>query len=620
MSPHAERKYTVSTISVTPPPSPLRAPTPLPPQTHSFIPSRPLTLVCVGFLTFAGTLQADLTLANQGHSPYRIVIPTDAIPSERYAASQLQHYLKLISKVELPIVTDDTDPQSHEVLLGQTRRSAPPSASNQPALGTDGFQLKTHDRTLIIAGGRPRGTLNGVYTLLEEHLGVRWFTPELEIVPDQSQLHLPVLDQTVVPSLEYREVFWTEMMRDADFAARHRLNGDHLKLTERHGGPAVSYYPFVHSFDALIPPALFDEHPDFFPMIDGERKSGYVQRCLSHPEVLTLAKAKVREWIRDQPQATIISVSQNDTYNYCQCPDCKSLDDAEGSPAASLLKFVNAIASDLEKDFPHIRIDTLAYQYTRKPPRTIRPHPNVIVRLCSIECCFAHPLAECASESNRRFKEDILTWQPIAPLLYIWDYTPNFAHYQQIFPNFDVLQPNVQFFTRHGVKGLFEQGNYSPGGGGELGPLRAYLLAKLLWNPDTNLQQHLLEFTQAYYGKAAPLLRQWINAMQSTVRNRNCHAHIFDPTTACYLTDTLIDAGERLLSNAESLADNDDIRFRVQIARLPVWYTQLATERLEPAAHKAVLLRFLQVARKAGISHISESKTLDLWAKQMGAD
>ena len=100
------------------------------------------------------------------------------------------------------------------------------------------------------------------------------------------------------------------------------------------------------------------------------------------------------------------------------------------------------------------------------------------MRLCSIECCFAHPLATCASEENRRFRDDIIAWQPVAPLLYIWDYTPNFAHYQQPFPNFDALQPNVRFFVQHDVKGLFEQGNYSGGGYGEMGPLRAYVLGQ----------------------------------------------------------------------------------------------------------------------------------------------
>lgn len=577
--------------------------------------------LCLLVLWLSPDGTADVTLANRGRSDYRIVVSPQAPPSEQYAARELQHYLHRLAGVHLPIVRDSDKPRSREILVGASSRLEPLGIRlNEAALGTDGFVLRTAGNRLVVAGGKPRGTLNGVYTLLEERFGVRWFTAELEVVPTQRRLRLPGLDETVIPALEYREVFWTEMMRDADFAARHRLNGDHCKLTERHGGPAVAYFPFVHSFDALVPPDLFKEHPEFFPLINGERKGGYVQRCLSNPEVLKLSQARVRQWIQEHPEATIISVSQNDTFNYCQCSDCKALDDAEGSPAASLLRFVNAIAEDLETDHPHIRIDTLAYQYTRKPPRTIRPHRNVIVRLCSIECCFAHPLDGCASKENRRFAEDIVAWQPVAPLLYIWDYTPNFAHYQQPFPNFDALQPNVRFFVNHGVKGLFEQGNYSSGGGGELGPLRAYILAKLLWNPATDVDRHLDEFTRAYYGNVAATMRAWLDAMHKPVRQKDCHAHIFNPPTACYLTGELLDEGERLLGEAEQLAENDTIRFRVQVARLPVWYVQLTTNRVQGDQRKSLLARFLGIARQAGISNISETKSLSDWARQLGVD
>lgn len=563
---------------------------------------------------------AALSLAAAGKSPYQIVVSANAPPSERYAAEELQRYLERITSVKLPILDDSVRLMSREILLGDNAHLRKLNLKiDLDKVAQEGFMLRTVRNKLIIAGGRPRGTLYGVYTLLEEKFGVRWFTPELEVVPQTNRLVLGALGETHVPALEYREVFWTEMMRDADFAARHRLNGEHYGLTEKHGGRAVVYFPFVHSFDNLIPRELYRDHPEYFPLIKGKRVDGYVQRCLSNPEVLRLAIATVRQWIHDHPEATIISVSQNDTRNWCQCDACKALDDQEGSPAASLIRFVNAIAEDIERDFPNVRIDTLAYQYTRKPPKTLRPHRNVIIRLCSIECCFAHPLADCSSAENRRFCADIAAWQPVAPKLYIWDYTPNFGHYQQPFPNFEVLQPNVRFFVQHGVQGLFEQGNYSAGGSGELGPLRAYLLAELLWNPDTDLARHTTEFLNAYYGHAAPDLRAYIELLERQVSDGNTHAHIFDSSKAAYLNDAFLSDASKILDAAEHAADNDTIRFRVQVARLPIYYVQLATQRVQGEERAVLLKHFLQIARKAGISNISESKSLDAWAKQMGA-
>ncbi len=575
----------------------------------------------LGLVMAATTAAADVTIADNGKSKYRIVLPADAIPAERYAAEELQHYLATMSGAKLSIVSDAERPASREILLGNNAHLAKLRPSvDFAALGTDGFVLRVEGDRLIIAGGRPRGTLNGVYALLEEKLGVRWFTPEAESVPKLKRVRLPKGMETQVPALQNRDVFWREMMRSADFAARHRVNGQHYGLTAKYGGPYTICYPFVHTFDALVPPDLYQQHPEYFPLIDGKRKSGYVQRCLSNPDVLKLSLARVRQWIKEHPEATIISVSQNDTINNCQCEQCQALDEAEGTPAASLLKFVNAVAEAIEKDHPSVLIDTLAYQYTRKPPKTIRPRHNVIVRLCSIECCFSHPLETCPAGENRRFRDDIIAWGPVAPLIYVWDYTTDFGNYQQPFPNFDSLQSNVRFFVKHGVKSLFEQGNYSGGGRGEMEPLRAYILAKLLWNPEADVRKHTQEFVNGYYGQAAPKILAYLETTHRPAREQGLHSHIFDPPTAPYLSEDVMQAAEKNLDEAEQWAENDEVRFRVQVARLPVWYVKIATSRVTGDVCADLVKRFLVIARKAGISNISEGTALNDWARKQGVE
>ncbi|MFA4029751.1 MAG: hypothetical protein GDYSWBUE_001045 [Candidatus Fervidibacterota bacterium] len=583
--------------------------------------------VCIALLgslaldAIGGVGMAGVVIAERGGSNYRIVIAKDAIPSEQHAAQELQRYIERMSGAKLPIVTDDQPMQKREIMVGESAHTKKLRLRvDVKGLGTDGFIMQTVGESLIIVGGKPRGTLYGVYALLEEKFGVRWFAPDVEYVPKVERIELPKLNEMQIPAFEYREVFWTEMMRDADFAARHRLNGQHYRLTEKHGGRAVVFYPFVHSFDLLIPRELYKEHPEYFPLIGGKRINGYVQRCLSNPDVLRLAIERVRQWIKEHPEATIIDVSQNDTGNWCQCENCKSLDDAEGSPSASIIRFVNAIAEAIEKEYPHIRIETLAYTYSRRPPKTLRPRHNVIIRLCSIECCFSHPLDGCPSEQNKRFVEDIKAWRNVAPILYVWDYTTNFAHYIQPFPNLEVLQANVQFFSKHNVVGLFEQGNYSQGGNGEMAPLRSYLLAKLLWNPNTDVKKHMDEFLNGYYGNAAKPIRAYIDLLHSRVREKGYHAHIYDPPTAPYINDDeFLNTAEKLFDEAEAVAGDDSIRFRVQVTRLPIWYVKLATNRVKGDERKKLIERFLEVARKAGVTNISEGKSLNAWAKEMGA-
>lgn len=562
---------------------------------------------------------AVVELAHDGKTEYRIVTPAPATPAELYSAQELQKYFAKITGATLPIVDDGSSPTAKEILLGDNRhlRQTEPDVEFSK-MGPDGFILRTDDQRLVIAGNRPRGTLNGVYTFLEENLGVRWFTPDVERVPHRKYARLSSFQKTYVPVFENRDSDWSELTHNPDFAARLHLNGQHAGLQQKHGGPFAVYYPWAHSLDELVPRTLYDEHPEYFPLIDGQRTGGYVQRCLTNPDVLRISVERVRQWIKEHPEANVISVSQNDTGDFCECDKCKAIDDAEGTHAGSLLKFVNAIAEAIEPEYPNVRIDTLAYQDTRKPPKTIRARQNVIIRLCSYECCFAHPLATCDSADDRSFRGDIAGWQQIAPTLYIWDYTTNFTNYQQPFPDFDSLQPNLQWFLKNGAKGVFEQGNATAGGHGEMEPLRSYLLAKLLWDPKANVPNLTREFVHAYYGRAASKMLAYLRIIERPVHEQNEHVRDWDLSIDPYLNEKVMNAAERTLDQAEQLAENDTIRFRVQVARLPVWYVKIANNRIAGARRTHLLRRFIEIARRAGISDITGIMSLGVWEKFEG--
>jgi len=288
---------------------------------------------------------------------------------------------------------------------------------------------------------------------------------------------------------------------------------------------------------------------------------------------------------------------------------CKALDDQEGSHAGTLIAFVNKVAEAIEKEHPHVAIDTLAYQYTRKPTKTIKPRPNVIVRLCSIECCFAHPLDGCPEKSNTSFMEDLKGWNRLTNRLYVWDYTTNFRHYLLPFPNLDVLDENVRTFADHGVVGLFEQGNYSRGGGGELGELRAWVLAKLLWDPSRDGDQLIREFIEGAYGPAAAKVQAFIDLQREAIRKSGEHVRIFDGVERAYLSGKTLLACDKLLEEAEGLAKGTDdaaLLRRVRRLRLAIWYTRAAQAREPIETLKPVVRRLLDVAQEQKLTNFHE--------------
>jgi len=553
-------------------------------------------------------------LADRGKTGYAIIVAENASRSETHAANELQRFLEQATGAQFPLLDDTVPPRQREIMVGRSRHTqALGQGLSFDDLGDEGFRIRTVGEHLLIAGGRLRGTLYGVYRFLEREVGCRWYTARVSKVPRHARLAVGPLDVAERPVLEYREPFFREAF-DGDWAARNLANSSHATLGAQHGGK-VKYGPFVHTFETLLPVAThFAEHPGWYSEIDGKRISERPQLCLTNPEVRERVIEGVRKWIKDMPDATIFSVSQNDWTNPCQCAKCKAIDDREGSPIGSILTFVNQVAEAIEPEAPHVAIDTLAYWYSRKPPKTIRPRRNVIVRLCSIECCFAHPL-ESSCEANRKFADDIRGWSKIADRLYIWDYVTNFHNYMMPWPNFGVLGPNVRFFVKHHVRGLFEQGSYASGGGGEAAEMRAYVLAKLLWDPTIDERKVRDEFIAGVYGKAADKVRKYVDLIHEPVADPNVHMHIFCDVSNPHLTDEVIRRGDELLSEAEAKAESEEVRKRVEVAHLPIQYVRIRKMDKEDPERARLLDRFLAITKREGFLNISEGHTIEEWAK-----
>jgi len=553
-------------------------------------------------------------LSADGLSAWRIVIGAGASETERHAAAELRRYLAEIGGAELPVVSDGTPGQPSEIWVGRSDRWASTAATFSGDPAAESFLIQTGSEHLLIAGAGRRGTLYGVYTFLEKYLDCRWFSPEVSRIPRRHQIAIGPIHDRQVPALEYREPYCCEGM-NPDWAVRNKCNGHSTPLTPRHGGGVKYAGPFVHSFNDLVPvERYFEAHPEYFSEVNGVRLRKETQLCLSNPAVFALALDQVREWLRAEPEASIVSVSQNDWDNPCQCPACRAVDAEEGNFSGSLIRFVNRMAEAIEPGHPHVAIDTLAYLYTRQAPRRVRPRHNVIVRLCSIECCFSHPMERCSEKmlfKNRpgtgtTFVEDLAAWGRICDRVYVWDYVTNFANYVLPFPNFGVLASNVRLFARNHVKGLFELGANPPGGGGEFSALRAWLLAKLLWDPTADEHALLKEFLTGFYGRGGEPLLRYIQAGIQLVESRHLHASCYDRPDSAYLTPELLAFAGECFDAAEREADDAAVLARIQRERLPIRFAQLAALPLDAPDRGARLDQFAADAAAAGITQMSE--------------
>ncbi len=454
---------------------------------------------------FAG--QGTVDLAVRGRVPeYAIVRAAAASPSIVYASEELRDFTERMTGVRLPIVTDDEPLPKKAIVLGRTRHV---SLKDTRPLGEDGFRIAVRPPHLIVEGSDVRGVLNGVYELLERFGGCRWYASWHAVVPSCDAFSVPdTLDDTQTPAFLCRDVHWCDYF-NGDFAARNKVNGSMNKLQARHGGNTWRFGGGLgncHTFNILLPPSkYFDAHPEYYSLVDGKRLKEETQLCLTNPDVLRIVTSNVLDRIRKDPGAKFYGVSQNDWRNYCECPACKAVDDEEGSHAGTMVRFVNAVAEAVEKEYPDKIIETLAYQYTRHAPAKTRLRHNVIPCLCSIECDFLRPIDKSPHPQNVRFQKDVEDWNRQTDCLYVWDYVTDFKGYPHPFPNVYALQSNVKFFRDHGVKMLFEQGASHKHAG--FAELKGWLLAKWMWNPELSAEALISDFFNGYYGKAAPFVR-----------------------------------------------------------------------------------------------------------------
>ncbi|HUT88187.1 MAG TPA: DUF4838 domain-containing protein [Thermoguttaceae bacterium] len=525
----------------------------------------------------------ELVLAENGKSACAIVVAPDASPSTRHGAEELQTFLREMTGAELTILADTEPVGEREIILGDNKHLQSLGATiDFNELGNEGYVIRTVGNRLVIAGGALRGNMYGVYGLLEDHLGCRWFAPGVSRIPKHDRLAIGPIDDKQIPVLEYREPFTFDCF-DGDWCARNRVNSSSGRLEAKHGGKVrFGSGFFVHTFERLVPPdKYFDEHPEYFSLVKGKRLKERSQLCCTNEDVIRISTEEILKAMRAQPDAFVFSVSQNDWHNYCECDQCQALAKREDSQIAPVLAMVNRVAEAVEKEFPDRAIETLAYQWTRRPPNTMRPRDNVIVRLCSIECCFSHPLATCDGDANQKFRDDVRRWAKVSNRLWVWDYVTDFRHYLLPFPNQRVRNDNIRFFVANNVRGIFEQDTYNTPHS-DLAALGGYLTAKFLWNPDYDEETAISEFLAGYYGKAAPPIRRYIDALHDRAERENIHVNIWVPPSHPHLTDELLVEADKLWQQAEdAVAGEPEVLRRVQLSRMSVDYAILERARAQ---------------------------------------
>jgi hypothetical protein len=463
-------------------------------------------------LVFFSSFSQPIVLADQGKTVYSIIMdePVTMTP----VVNNFVNYFKKITQAEIPVYYGS----GHDFSFIKFTYLSSVSIGNID-ISADGFIIKTESSNLEFKAYNARGLNNAITFFFEKYADVHCYSVDALVFQKKNMFAIPQINSTETPSFTYRTTNNYNAYYEP-FNTWNRLSNALYDEQNMKRDVSHEWGLYVHTMHKLVPPeTYFKEHPEYYSLRGDHRTQD--QLCLSNPEVLRITIESLKTLMAKNPVAQYWSVSQMDNFNYCQCPHCRAVDSIEGSPAGSIIRFVNKVAAA----FPDKTISTLAYQYSRKAPAITKPLPNVNIMLCTIECDRSKPLA--CDTGNGSFASDIKTWAKISDNIMIWDYVVDFSHSLMPFPNFQVMQPNLKFFKDYHATMMFEQGFTTKNT--DFSELRGYLLSSLMWNVNQNADSVINEFLRGYYGKAAPFVRQYIDLMTAGLIKSGKSLTLYEP-------------------------------------------------------------------------------------------
>lgn len=425
---------------------------------------------------------------------------SDPIPSERFAEKELKHYLGEIFGTKDAVLNRKSGPS---IILRHDK-----------SLGLEEFRITADNSgNIVITGGRIRGVLYGTYYFLDRKLGVHWYSPFDEYVPSAKSIAVKGLPYIGKPLYEARLMLGHQDRASKLWQTRNLLSTNAVinNPIEEFGEVSIFAPPNAcHGLHKIVPPEKYHKHPEFFALINGKRRdplkvSVGMDYCLTNPGLIEATIKECREYLKQAPYATYISIQEGDgTIGNCECEPCQKLRKACGNrESARWVYFANKVSEALKDEFPKVKFLIFAYTASKAPPTNIKANDNVAVQLCAWGNHRGKPYAHYHNKNGNTLLRQLKAWKEVCPNILIWDYTYTFSDSFLQTPDILLNIDNIKSFAEFGANGFFPEDNYPIVIANGI-PFKSWLLARAMWNPDECDGEKLEEmFCMEYFGKDA---------------------------------------------------------------------------------------------------------------------
>jgi hypothetical protein len=541
---------------------------------------------------FSGSsFASELLLAIDGQASYCIVEGKTPIPAETIAVEELVNYLVGITGGHFKVKTEQSVSAGEKIIYVGATEFARAHGIDANALGSEEWVITTIGDAIVIAGGRPRGTLYGVYHFLEDDLGVRWWTMQDEYVPSKPTLRVKTIDRKGKPAFSYRHNYMLDsriknVAKDNDggrFASRLRLSRyGAMDIDTKYGYDAgLIAFPRPHIahtliYGDLVPASFISQHPTWFALRAGTRHDDGL--CFENPEMRKYLENRVRNLIdtdrrKAGPYPLVYNLSYNDTgYAYCETSECSAIRRREGSEMGVLLNYLNGLADSLVKDYPDIRLETLAYFNTEEPPRTIKARDNIQIVLCRTRSIISLPVTD---SRNALWSNRVKRWSQYTKHLRLWDYAWSFGRLGEVPVSTEYNLPiDYQFYLKNNVEGIMVEAEAFQVWERDMFDMKFWLTAKMMEDPNQDIDSLIQDFCTGYYGPAGKYVleyRRLLRDMNRILPPAWTRLENTWPQTYRYLNMEFLEKSFRLIDDAEKACGKNTILLkRIRLVRAPL--------------------------------------------------
>lgn len=467
-----------------------------------------------------------------GSSDYAIIKPNSSDYYTETALEEINTLIKLSTGKTLPIVDGNGLIYSRDakyISIGQNDYLK----SSMLNLGGDrldtgaGFEIKTEGNSVFIVGGSSLGNLYGVYNFLYYQLGIETFAIDEIAYNKVDTVNLVDIYVKEQPDFSLARISYyaeTVFGGNASNILAYRMGLQKLE------DAAVVPNGETHTSFFLLPPSVYyAEHKNWY-------NDAQTQLCYSRDVegLINELMPKIKEYLLDNPVATLVNITHEDGQTWCDCTSCNNLERQYGAESASQLLFINEFAKQLNKymaapsgdpsgsytdDYmarygvpgnPNRQLYVMMFAYVRTlqcPTKINRAdlEDNLIVQIAPISANFGFSLDN--TKYNKGVKTLFENWSKLTKLAY-WGYS--LSEWSAFYPLncLGSFQSTYQFINKVGTLGCFQEGQSGTKNCPDWRVLELYLSAKLMWNTHSDVNLLIDKFFDNYYGPAAEEMKK----------------------------------------------------------------------------------------------------------------